>query len=214
MLYNHLVIENVIALISGSLVAIIARLGYAGIVLLMGIESACIPLPSEVIMPFSGYLVHRGEFSLWGVALAGAGGCVLGSLVAHSLGAYGGRSVIYKYGRYVLISHRDLAVADRWFARHGGVTVFIGRLLPIIRTFIALPAGISRMPLLPFVIYTFIGSLIWCYGLAWVGFELGENWGTLGRYFHRFDAAIFFLLLLGGALYLRRHWKDRIGSPE
>jgi len=206
------VIENVIALISGTLVAIIARLGYVGIVLLMGFESACIPLPSEVIMPFSGYLVHRGAFSLWGVALAGASGCVLGSLVAYTLGAYGGRRVVYKYGRYVLISHRDLAVADRWFARHGGVTVLIGRLLPVVRTFIALPAGISRMPLVPFVIYTFVGSLIWCYGLAWVGLKLGEHWGTIGTYFHRFDVAISLILLLAAVLYLRRHWKDRGGS--
>ena len=126
------------------------------------------------------------------------------------IGIYGGRSLVYKYGRYVLISRRDLALADRWFARHGGITVFIGRLLPIIRTFIALPAGISRMPLLPFVIYTFLGSLIWCYCLAWIGLKLGENWHTLGEYFHRFDIAIAMLLLIGVAWYLRRHWKHRL----
>ena len=203
-------IGNVIALVSGFVVSTIARLGYGGIVLLMGIESACIPLPSEVIMPFAGYLAYRGEFSLWGAAVAGASGCVLGSLVAYFIGFYGGRSLVYKYGRYVLISHRDLAMADRWFVRHGGITVFIGRLLPIVRTFIALPAGISRMPFLPFVIYTFIGSLIWCYGLAWIGLKLGENWHTLGKYFHRFDAAIAMFLLIGAVWYLRRHWKHRL----
>ncbi len=203
-------IENVIALVGGFVVTTIARLGYSGLVLLMAVESACIPLPSEVIMPFSGYLVYRGEFSLWGVAVAGASGCVLGSLVAYFIGIYGGRSLVYKYGRYLLISRRDLALADRWFARYGGITVFIGRLLPIIRTFIALPAGISRMPILPFVIYTFIGSLIWCYGLGWIGLKLGENWHTLGDYFHRFDAAIAMILLIGAAWYLRRHWKHRL----
>ena len=200
-------IENVIAVVIGFVVTTIARLGYGGIVLLMAVESACIPLPSEVIMPFSGYLVYSGEFSLGAVAVAGASGCLLGSLVAYFIGFYGGRSLVYKYGRYVLISRRDLDLAHRWFARHGGITVFIGRLLPIIRTFIALPAGISRMPLLPFVVYTFIGSLIWCYGLAWIGLKLGKNWRILGEYFHRFDAAIAMILLIGVAWYLYRHWK-------
>lgn len=203
-------IENVIALVVGFVVTTIARLGYGGIVLLMAVESACIPLPSEVIMPFSGYLAYSGEFSLGAVAIAGASGCLLGSLVAYFIGFYGGRSLVYKYGRYVLISHRDLDLVDRWFARHGGITVFIGRLLPIVRTFIALPAGISRMPLLTFVVYTFIGSLIWCYGLAWIGLKLGENWRILGDYFHRFDAAIAMILLIGAAWYLHRHWKHRL----
>lgn len=203
-------IENLIRLLSGFVLAAIARLGYGGIVLLMAIESACIPLPSEIIMPFSGYLVFKGEFALWAVTLAGAVGCVLGSLVAYFIGAYGGRSLVYRYGRYVLISHRDLALADRWFARHGGITVFVGRLLPIIRTFIALPAGISRMPLGPFVTYTFAGSLIWCYGLAWIGLKLGENWRTLDAYFRKFDIVIAVMLLTAAAWYIRRHWRHRL----
>jgi membrane protein DedA with SNARE-associated domain len=203
-------IENVIALLSGFVITSITRLGYSGIVLLMAVESACIPLPSEVIMPFSGYLAYNGEFSLGAVAVAGASGCLLGSLVAYFIGFYGGRSLVYKYGRFVLVSHRELDLADRWFARHGAITVFIGRLLPVIRTFIALPAGISRMSLLPFVFYTFIGSLIWCYGLAWIGLKLGANWHILGEYFHRFDTAIAVILLIGAAWYLRRHWKHRL----
>jgi membrane protein DedA with SNARE-associated domain len=202
-------LEKLITLLSGFVIATISGLGYGGVVLLMAIESACIPLPSEVIMPFSGYLVFTGEFSLWGVALAGAVGCVLGSLVAYFIGAYGGRTLVYKYGYYVLISHQDLALADRWFTRHGGITIFIGRLLPIIRTFIALPAGISRMPLARFVIYTFAGSLIWCYGLAWIGLKLGENWRILGAYFHKFDTAIAVALLIAAAWYIRRHWQHR-----
>ena len=203
-------LEKIILLLSGFIIATITRLGYGGIVLLMGIESACIPLPSEIIMPFSGYLVFKNEFTLLGVALFGAIGCVLGSLLAYVIGAYGGRSLVYKYGSYVLISHHDLNLADRWFARHGGITVFVGRLLPVIRTFIALPAGISRMPLLPFVIYTFAGSFIWCYALAWIGLKLGENWNTLGTYFHKFDTVIAVLLVIAAAWYIRRHWKHRL----
>jgi membrane protein DedA with SNARE-associated domain len=203
-------VEKLITLLSGFVIATIANLGYGGVVLLMAIESACIPLPSEVIMPFAGYLVFKGEFTLWGAALAGAAGCVLGSLLAYFIGAYGGRSLVYKYGRYVLISHRDLAWADRWFNRHGGVTVFVGRLLPVIRTFIALPAGISRMPLGRFVAYTFVGSFIWCYGLAWIGLKLGESWNTLGVYFHKFDTAIAIVLLIAAIWYVRRHWRHRL----
>jgi len=203
-------LEKLIALLSGFVIATIAGLGYGGVVLLMAVESACIPLPSEIIMPFSGYLAFKGTFTLWGAALAGAAGCVLGSLLAYFIGAYGGRTLVYKYGRYVLISHRDLAWADRWFARHGGITVFIGRLLPVIRTFIALPAGISRMPLVRFVVYTFAGSLIWCYGLAWIGLKLGENWRMLGKYFHEFDGIITLALLIAVAWYVRRQWRHRL----
>jgi membrane protein DedA with SNARE-associated domain len=207
-------VEKLIALLSGFVITTIAGLGYGGVVLLMAVESACIPLPSEVIMPFAGYLAFKGTFTLWGAALAGAAGCVLGSLFAYFIGAYGGRTLVSKYGRYVLISHRDLAWADRWFARHGGITVFIGRLLPVIRTFIALPAGISRMPLARFVAYTFAGSLIWCYGLAWIGLKLGENWRTLGTYFHEFDGVITLVLLIAVVWYVRRHWRHRLDHRD
>lgn len=198
-------IEKIITILAGFVIATISNLGYGGIVLLMAIESACIPLPSEIIMPFAGYLVFKGEMQLWAVALAGAVGCVLGSFVAYYAGAWGGRPFVEKYGKYILISHHDLAMADRWFQRHGDITIFVGRLLPVIRTFIAFPAGISRMAMGRFVIYTFVGSYIWCWGLAWVGLKLGQNWNTLGVYFHRFDAAIGVILLIGLIWYVRRH---------
>src|SRR3989475_1355651 len=152
-------IGRIIEILSAFIVATISTLGYSGIVLLMAIESACIPLPSEVIMPFSGYLVSTGKMNLWAVALAGAVGCVLGSLVAYWVGMYGGRPLIEKYGRFVLISHHDLDLADRWFGRYGEAIVFTSRLLPVIRTFIAFPAGVARMNLTRLVIYTFAGSL-------------------------------------------------------
>src|ERR1041384_5101522 len=188
-------IAKIITILSGFIVATISKMGYMGIVLLMAIESACIPLPSEIIMPFSGYLVSRGEMNLWWVGVAGAVGCVLGSLVAywvgmyggrpfiekygkyillsrHDLdiayrwfGMYGGRPFIEKYGKYILLSRHDLDIADRWFGKYGEVIVFVRRLLTATRTFIAFPAGVARMNLPRFVIYTFAGSLPWCLAL-------------------------------------------------
>jgi len=198
-------IGKLLAAVAAFIIGTLSALGYLGVVLLMGIESACIPLPSELIMPFAGYLVFQGKLTLWGVALAGAVGCVLGSLVAYYVGLWGGRPLVRKYGRYLLISHQDLELADRWFARHGDITIFIGRLLPVVRTFIAFPAGVARMPLLKFVAYTFVGSLIWCWALAWVGLSLGEHWDTLGIWFHRFDAVIGVLILLAAAWWIWRH---------
>jgi len=198
-------IDKIITLLAGFIIGTISRLGYGGIVLLMAIESACIPLPSEIIMPFSGYLVSTGEMNLWLVGLAGAVGCVLGSIVAYYAGAWGGRPFIEKYGKYILISHHDLDLADRWFQRHGDITIFVGRLLPVIRTFIAFPAGVARMNLWRFNLYTFVGSYIWSLGLAWIGMKLGEHWNTLGVYFHRFDAAIGVILLIAVVWYVRRH---------
>jgi membrane protein DedA with SNARE-associated domain len=198
-------IEKLLGLLAGFIIHTILRVGYGGIVLLMAIESACIPLPSEIIMPFSGYLVHMGAMDLWAVAMAGAAGCVLGSLVAYYAGVWGGRPLVERYGRYVLVSHHDLDLADRWFQRHGDITIFVCRLLPVIRTFIAFPAGVSRMAMGRFVVYTFVGSLIWCWALAWLGMKLGEHWNTLGVYFHRFDVLIGILLLAALIWYVRRH---------
>jgi len=198
-------IDKIITLLAGFIIGTISRLGYGGIVLLMAIESACIPLPSEIIMPFSGYLVSTGQMNLWLVGLAGAIGCVLGSIVAYYAGAWGGRPFIEKYGKYILISYHDLDLADRWFQRHGDITIFVGRLLPVIRTFIAFPAGVARMNLWRFNLYTFVGSYIWSLGLAWIGMKLGEHWNTLGVYFHRFDAAIGVILLIAVVWYVRRH---------
>lgn len=196
---------KIMTAVAGFIVATIGHMGYRGVVLLMAIESACIPLPSEITMPFSGYLVFTGEMNLWAVALAGAVGCVLGSLVAYYAGMQGGRPLVQKYGKYLLISKHDLDMADRWFARYGEITIFVSRLLPVVRTFISLPAGIARMRVVRFVVLTFAGSYLWCLGLAWVGMELGQHWDTLGVYFHRFDIAIVVLAVAGLAWYVRRH---------
>src|SRR3989454_6306074 len=201
-------VARIIEILSGFIVKTISALGYSGIVLLMAIESACIPLPSEVIMPFSGALVSTGRFNLWAVGVAGAFGCVVGSLVAYWVGMYGGRPLIEKYGRYLLISSHDLDLADRWFARFGEVIIFASRLLPAVRTFIAFPAGVARMNLKKFVIYTFAGSLPWCLGLAYVGQKLGEQWNQnpmLKTIFHRFDFVIGILAVLVVGWWI---WRD------
>lgn len=203
-------IGKIIEILSVFIIATISALGYFGIVLLMAIESACIPLPSEIIMPFAGYLVSTGQMNIWIVGVAGAVGCVLGSMVAYWAGMYGGRPLIEKYGRFVLLSRHDLDIADRWFAKYGEAIVFTARLLPAIRTFIAFPAGVARMNIPRFIFYTFAGSLPWCLGLAYVGQLLGEKWNkdeTLKTWFHRFDFAIGIVVVLLAAWWIWRHIK-------
>ncbi|MGN6271250.1 MAG: DedA family protein [Sphingomonas sp.] len=198
-------IEHILTALAGFIVGVISATGYLGIVLMMAIESACIPLPSEVIMPFSGYLVSTGRFDLLLVATAGAIGCNLGSVFGYELGKRGGRPAIERWGRFVLIGPGELDAADRFFARFGGMAVLIGRLLPVIRSFIAFPAGIARMPLGRFHLYTFIGSWPWCFGLAWVGMKLGAAWDSDPRIkaaFHSADAVIAGVIVLAVAGYV------------
>lgn len=199
-------IEKILTVLTGFIIAVISAGGYGGIALLMAIESACIPLPSEIIMPFAGYLVSTGELNLFWVATAGAIGCNLGSAVAYAVGRYGGLPFINRWGRYLLITPAEVDHAHRFFVRWGSTTVFIGRLLPVVRTFIALPAGVARMPLLRFHIYTFAGSWPWCLGLAWVGQKLGESWNSnplLKEVFHSADVAIAALIIIVVVWFVR-----------
>jgi membrane protein DedA with SNARE-associated domain len=204
--------EKILAILFVFISKVIAASGYAGIVTLMAIESACVPLPSELIMPFGGYLVYQGRFNLFWLATAGAIGCNLGSLVAYEIGRYGGRPLVERYGRWILMGRRELDSSDRFFARWGFWAVFFGRLLPVIRTFIALPAGIARMPRTRFHLYTFLGSWPWCLALAYFGMKLGENWRSLGKYFHQFDAVIGILLVAAALWFVWSHWQNRIRS--
>ena len=200
--------EKIIASLAAFITAVIGAAGYLGVALLMGIESACVPLPSEIIMPFAGYQVYLGHLTLWGVATAGALGCNLGSAVAYWIGAYGGRPLVEHFGRYVLLSRRDLDRTTSFFEKYGSLTVLVGRLLPVVRTFIALPAGIARMPQGRFHLYTFLGSWPWCYVLAYVGMKLGEHWDTDPRFkavFHRFHTAVEAVILLGIVWFLWTH---------
>ncbi len=206
-------VDKLLSGLSALIISVIASLGYGGVVLLMAVESACIPLPSEVIMPFAGYLVSTGRFGLQAVAIAGAVGCLLGSYVAYFVGATGGRQAFQSYGRYVLISTRELEVADRFFERWGSPTVFAARLLPVVRTFIAFPAGVSRMGLWRFSIYTLLGSYPWCLALAYAGMKLGQHWRDLAPYFHRFDNLIAVLLVLAIAVFVYAKLRGRTHEP-
>jgi membrane protein DedA with SNARE-associated domain len=202
--------EKILAAIFVFIKAVIAMTGYGGIVILMAIESACIPLPSELIMPFAGYLVYEGRFSLLGVATVGALGCNVGSVIAYEIGYYGGRRLVERYGHWIFLTEHDLRWADRFFEKFGHAAVFIGRLLPVVRTFIALPAGIARMPRLRFHVYTFLGSWPWCFVLAYIGMKLGENWRSLGKYFHQFDIVIGGVIAVAVLWFVYTRWKYRI----
>ena len=198
-------IEHIIGRLAGIIIAVISAGGYGGILLLMAIESACVPLPSEIIMPFAGYLASTGRFSLVLAATAGALGCNLGSIVGYEIGKRGGRPAAERWGRFLLIGPGELDAADRFFARWGSFAVLVGRLLPVIRSFIAFPAGVARMPLVPFHLYTFIGSWPWCFGLAWIGMRLGEQWNSdpaLKAWFHRADAAVAAVLAVAAAVFI------------
>ena len=202
-------IEAIITEISRFIVSMISTFGYTGIFLTMAIESACIPLPSEIIMPFSGYLVTTGQFTMLGVTLAGAIGNVAGSLVAYYAGVWGGRPFFERYGPYMLVSVRDIEMADRWFAKYGEAAVFFGRMLPVVRTFISLPAGIAGVNIYRFVLFTFLGALPWCYLLAYIGVKMGEQWEYLRDYFHQFDIVIGVGLALAIGYFVWSHWPRR-----
>ena len=205
-------IDHLISFVVTPIVEVISAAGYAGIVVLMAIESACIPLPSEIIMPFAGYLVSVGQMSLIGAATAGAIGCNVGSTIAYVVAAKGGRAAFERWGSYVLISPADMDRAERFFQRYGAITVFVGRLLPVVRTFIAFPAGLARMPMLKFQAYTFLGSWPWCFALAYVGFVLGDRWHSdtaLRNFFHRFDAVIAVVIVAGASWFVWSRWREK-----
>jgi len=192
-------------------------IGWTGVVVLMAIESACIPFPSEIIMPLSGWMLVRDKgldvsYTLL-AAFYGALGSTLGSALAYWAGIRGGRPLLERYGRYLLISHHDLAVADRWFERYGDWAVFLSRMMPVVRTFISLPAGIARTPFLKFLALTFLGSFPWCLGLAFAGYLLGEHWEEIRTIMRPFDLPILVGFLILMALYIYRHMKRALPSP-
>jgi membrane protein DedA with SNARE-associated domain len=214
--------ERILAVLVQFITHVIDMGGYAGVTALMGIESACIPLPSEVILPFAGYLVYLGHMNLFWAATAGAIGCNLGSVVAYWIGAKGGRPLVERYGRWVLMSHHDLDRMTNFFNKYGSITVLVARLLPIVRTFIAFPAGIARMPQIRFHIYTFVGSWPWCLALTYAGMKLGEKWHTDPRFeqaFHRMHLAVE-LVLVAAILWFvwshlgRRHSSAALAAHE
>lgn len=207
-------ITDLIDLLAKFVIEIIGVVGYLGIFLLMFVESAGIPMPSEVIMPFSGFLVAAGKMGLWPVVLMGTLGNLFGSLFAYWIGDRGGRPLIEKYGRFVLISKHDLDLADRWFLKYGNLTVFFGRILPVIRTYISFPAGIAKMKIGQFSFYTFVGALPWCYALTLAGVKMGSNWEMIREKLHNFDLLMAVVVVALIALYVWRHLKQKQNTTK
>lgn len=179
--------------------------GYPGVALMMAIESANIPLPSEAIMPTAGILVQQKLMNFHLAALAGAFGCLLGSIPSYFLGLIGGRPFLQKYGRFLLLREKDMEIADQWVDKYGDITFFVCRMLPVVRTFISFPAGVLRAHFGMFCFFTFLGSLIWCYFLTWVGIVFGSNMEAFVKIWHKFDIAIVLLVVAAFAFYLNRH---------
>jgi len=203
--------QKIIAFLIGA----IAAGGYGSVILLMAIQSACIPIPSEVIMPLAGWALAHSQLDLIILATVASLASNLGSIPAYWVGARGGRPMVERYGSYLLLSRRDLDLVDHFFARFGSITVLIGRMLPIVRTFIAFPAGVAKMNQVRFHIYTFIGSWPWCYALAYIGMKLGRQWNTNPRFkefFDRFHLGVELVLISGVVWFVWTHWKNRISA--
>lgn len=198
-------VTGIIDILANFVVATIGVLGYPGIFLLMLVESAGIPMPSEVIMPFSGFLVADGRMVFWFIVIAGTLGNLVGSLLAYWIGYKGGRPLIEKYGKYILISSHDLDLADKWFRKYGDLTVFFGRLLPVVRTYISFPAGIAKMDLWKFSIYTTLGALPWTALFGWLGVKMGANWDLIRAKLHNFDLSIGIIVVIFILWYIWRH---------
>ncbi|MBX9672550.1 MAG: DedA family protein [Candidatus Obscuribacterales bacterium] len=199
----HQLIDPILQMIKDQ----VAAGGYWAVMIMMAIESANIPLPSEAIMPTAGILVHEGKLNMHLSALAGAIGCVLGSIPSYFLGLYGGRPFLKKYGRYLLLREKDMEIATKWVEKYGDMTFFVCRMLPVVRTFISFPAGVLKAHFWMFNLYTFIGSLIWCYFLTWVGMVFGEHMEVFRDYWHKFDLLIVVVCVAGFGYYLYRHLK-------
>jgi len=184
-------------------------IGWAGVVFAMAIESACIPLPSEVTMPLAGWMLVQAQglppMHLFWAGFWGAVGCTIGSVITYWIGALGGRPLVLKYGRYVFVTAHDLERADRWFSRYGEHAAFFSRLLPVVRTFISLPAGVARMNFLRFTVLSFVGSFLWCVALAGAGYVFGQHWRAVREFMRPFDIPIAIALLVLVAWYVRRH---------
>ena len=210
-------LEALEAIVIPFLESLYTAFGYAGVVVAMAIESAAIPLPSELILPFAGWMVSRGleepltaaPWAYWGAVIAGIVGNTVGSLLSYYVGRLGGRPLLERYGRYVLISAHDLELADRWFARWGEATVFFSRMLPIVRTFISVPGGIARMPVWRFTLFSVLGAAPWVMLLVWGGMILGDNWTQVKSSLRGLDSLVAAVLLLLVGVFVWRHLRRR-----
>ena len=200
-------LDSILAGLINWIEGVISAMGPLGISLLMAIESCNITLPSEAVLPFAGYLVSKGAMNFHLAAFAGAFGCVIGSIPSYYIGFFGGRKFVEKYGKYFLVSKKDLDEADKWVDKYGDWAFFLCRMLPVVRTFISLPAGILKARKRTFFSLTFLGSLIWSYVLVYVGLKLGEHLDKLKAIWHKFDAVIIIVILILGGIYIYKHIK-------
>lgn len=200
--------EKILALLVKFITHVIDVGGYGGIVALISLNSCGIPIPSELILPFAGYVVYLGHLNLFLAVAAGVVGCNVGSAIAYWIGAKGGRPLVVRYGRWVLMNTRDLDRMSWFFDRYGSIAILVGRMLPVVQTFVAFPAGIAKMPRLRFHIYTTVGASVWYSCLAWAGMKLGEKWNSdprLEEWFHRFHLAVEVALLAAFIWFVWTH---------
>jgi len=192
---------------------LIGAWGLPAVFFLMLLESACIPVPSEAIMPFAGFAVSEGTLTFVGIVAAGVAGNLVGSWIAYAVGYYGGRPFVDRWGKYVLLRPHHLDTAQHWFDKYGAPVVFFGRMLPIVRTFISLPAGIAKMPFWKFTLYTVLGCIPWVFFLGWLGTRLGAHWEDIRPYLHYADYAVV-AALAGIVVYLVVKWRRGRGAGE
>lgn len=195
-------------LLSDYITNFISSVGYIGVFALMALESAAIPVPSELIMTFSGYLAYQGVFDFTAIVILGAAGCMAGSIISYWVGLKGGRAFIDKYGKYIFLNHHHLDIAEDWFKKYGDKAVFFSRMLPVVRTFISLPAGMGKYSFKKLIVFSFVGSLPWCFALAYIGFRLGPQWKNIIAFFNGLDIIIIFAIIAIAAYY----WKKKNNS--
>ena len=197
-------------LLSSYITNFISSVGYGGVFILMALESAALPVPSEVIMSFAGYLAYQGVFDLVVVSVIGSLGCMAGSIASYYVGLKGGRPFLDKYGKYFFLNHEHLDLAEKWFIKYGDKAVFFSRLLPVLRTFISLPAGIGKYSFKKLVIFSFVGSLPWCFALAYIGFRLGKHWKNIIAFFNGLDIFIVIAIIFAFIYF----WKKKNRKAE
>lgn len=183
--------------------------GYPSIVLLMALESMIAPVPSEAVMPFAGFLISAERFSFLGVTLASSVGSIIGSVASYFMGSYGGRPFVTRYGKYLLLSEKDLAWTERFMEKYGPIAVFFGRFVPVVRHLISIPAGVGRMRFVPFLVYTLVGATMWNMFLAWLGYTLEQHWELIGTYSGPIDAVVVGLIIIGIGFFVWSHLRRR-----
>lgn len=203
------IISQILAVTGGWAITITLALGYPGVVFLMALESMVVPLPSELILPFAGYLAATGEFNLWLVGIAATIGSLIGSLISYGMGSCGGKRLVRRFGRYLLLDEADLNATENWFRTQGEKTIFIARFIPVVRHLISIPAGIGKMDLKKFSLYTVLGAGVWNMVLIWLGFYLGQNWRQVRQYSEYLSLAVVALLIIAFIIFIVRHWRHK-----